>query len=152
LNVVTLGIRPVISAYMLVEFFAVLSARWRRLRHTVEGRRKLDRAVAIVIPLLAAFQAFGTTSYLTAVADVGRDVFVGPEGPWLFTTTIVAGACMTALGALLVDRQLIINGFLAIFAVDLLADAVSELLGRWGVFEEPTALASAIRFLLGGRK
>src|SRR5262245_10805051 len=59
LNVVALGIMPALSAYTLVELFALATARWRRLRHTLEGRRKLDRAVAITLPLLASFQAFG---------------------------------------------------------------------------------------------
>src|SRR5689334_22699545 len=56
LNIFTLGIMPAISAYTLVELFALAGARWRKRRHTTEGRRKLERAVAILIPLLAIFQ------------------------------------------------------------------------------------------------
>src|SRR5579859_3478194 len=153
LNVFALGIMPAISAYTLVEIFAVGPPRWRQRRHTAEGRRKLERAVGILLPLLAIFQTCGMVMYLKALDGESRtpDVFVGSSGRWLFGVTIVAGACLAALLARWITRQGLANGYVILFTTETLVELGGRLLTNWEVYAAPNRFVSAIRFLMGIR-
>ena len=138
LDVFALGLTPVVSAYVLVEFVALLVPRWRRLRHTwPEGRVKLERAAALLALLLAALQAL-------AVAEAVRWVplsqqaspFEGEQAHLVFALSLMAGVCVLWVMARVISRQRIANGMVTLI-VTIEVERALALVQAW--FEARTA-------------
>lgn len=60
----TLGLRPLLSAFVVVEFAALIVPGWRRLRVEQAGRARLTRTALMLGLLLAVFQAWGICQWL----------------------------------------------------------------------------------------
>lgn len=112
-SVVALGIGPLLSGYLSVELAALVVPRWRRLRHSMpEGRRKLNRVVACLALVFAAFQAFGIAMLLEPAQlaiEVDRLVVVA---------SLVAATAVLTLIAAQIERLAVVSGVAALWVVD----------------------------------
>lgn len=69
-NVGMLGLAPLITAYLLVEFIALIVPSWRRRRHAgPDARKPLSHAVVGVTLALVVIQAWYIASYLQSIDD-----------------------------------------------------------------------------------
>jgi hypothetical protein len=152
LSVLALGIVPTLWAYLIVELVAALVPKWRALRHTgPKGRRKLDRAVVWVVPILAAIQSFAAVKLLDAMPPPTQPL-AGAQDAGLFALTLIAGACLVGWISRVITQQEIASGVLLLWLVTEVERSASEVLawlrtidaGRWTSEVLPPALALAV--------
>ena len=100
-SVFGLGLGPLIASFVIVEIAASIAPRWRPLRDTVLGRRRLAIAIAIVTCIVAATRAYLTVGRL---ADRANDMpIVG--GFWLAVVSLTAGCmCLAVLASVIGSR------------------------------------------------
>ncbi len=110
LHAASLGVTPVLNAFVLVEVIAlaVPALRWRR--HDPRGRRGLGRAVAAVTLALALAQGWFISKYLTLVFDaMGRDT--GLVFQLGVTASLACGAMLLAVLAGVINEHGLGNGY-----------------------------------------
>lgn len=119
LSIGAIGITPWISATLLVEFIALLAPRWRALRHDGPiGRAKLLRVSTRLGVFFALVQGWMLTSWLAGIA-VGEQSFAQSFAPELYGVgpkllligSIAAASCVLRLGAAVIERAGVGNGF-----------------------------------------
>jgi len=69
MSLLAIGVAPCASAFVTVEWAALLWPGWRRHRLSLAGREKLDRAVGIVSLALGAMQVFGVVLAIEHLND-----------------------------------------------------------------------------------
>jgi hypothetical protein len=134
-SVLGLGFSPLLTGFLLVELFSVMTSPGRRLRQSgTAGRAKLNRAALGVSLLTAAVQAFSIGRYL--------EVLMPPAGVPLLTTDpgitflLVTTGTLTAMTAAVfvlanaVSDYGIGNGFVLLN----LMDFVRLTLSKWSSF------------------
>jgi preprotein translocase subunit SecY len=109
-SVVALGLRPVISAFILVELFALAVPRLRPLRQSPEGRRRLAYMIAATAILLAAIQGYFVATWLEALSVGGAEI-VALHMRGLIAITLVGGTMFLVWLVSLINRRGIGNGF-----------------------------------------
>ena len=110
MSVVALGLRPLISAFVLVELFALAVPRLRPLRHAPEGRRRLAYVVAATAILLATIQAYFVARYLEALDYAGSEI-VALHMRGMITITLVGGTMFLVWLVSVINRRGIGNGY-----------------------------------------
>ena len=125
-SIMALGVGPLLSGYMLVEFAALIVPAWRPLRvGGPAGRAKLHRAALITGMVLALPQAVVFTIALETM-DVTRNYGGGFRVITVLTLVGATGA-LVAL-ARIVDREGLGGGF----SILLLANLVPQIVGPLG--------------------
>ncbi len=126
----SLGLAPVISAFLLVEVVALVVPRWRRLRTTgTEGRSRLGMAIVFVTIVLATVQAWWITSYLGDSGAIGAmnpemsTFHVGLGWRIAATASLVGGSFLLILLAAMINRFGLGNGYVAVFLASMLIEA-----------------------------
>ena|GEM_PF-3377415 len=116
LNIMALGLTPVISAFFYVEVLSLILkplSRWR-LEGT-SGRQKLNQTAWVTTLLITFIQAWGT-SYLVMSLDTANPPVLNPAPGLLFhiinITTLMAGTCLAIWLARMITQLGVGNGFL----------------------------------------
>jgi SecY translocase/putative signal transducing protein len=105
-SVLSLGITPLVTGFILVELFSLLTPPGRRLRELgAAGRARLNRAALITSLLLAGTQAAGIAIWMQRMSSASGAPLVGSPGFAFILLTILTLAAATA--ALFVLCQLI---------------------------------------------
>lgn len=123
INVLTLGITPILAAFLLVEITALAVPRWRPLRICgPEGRARLLRATAIVTVIMALLQGYGISIWLEGLQRFGVDVVTEPglASRLLITLTLTGGVMVLWIVAGLLHRHGLGNGFSLVILAGLL--------------------------------
>ena len=103
LSVFGLGLGPLITSFVIVEIVASIVPRWRALRDTVIGRRRLGTVTAIVACVVAAVQAYFFVRYIQTLSNDAP--LVGDF--WLASATLATGPlCLAVLASLIGTRGL----------------------------------------------
>lgn len=122
-SILALGIHPLITGFILVELFSLLTSPGRRLRKDgTAGRAKLNRAGLITSLLLSVVQAAWISSFLGSVTTPGGAPLLLEPG-WDFRLLVIATltavtAAVFVLGNLLSDYG-IGNGFALLMLADI---------------------------------
>ncbi|MBI5534560.1 MAG: DUF2007 domain-containing protein [Deltaproteobacteria bacterium] len=124
-SVVAMGVQPIISAYLLVELFSVVVRRFRPYRHEPKGRRKLERATAVVAVALCFFQSFGVKMYLQGYSSLDAPAYV-------FMPTLIAGTFALWVLANWITEHGLGNGIMVLASVTLIADVLSAITSKTG--------------------
>jgi len=113
------GLGPFITAFSLVELAALVVPPWRRWRHDARGRARLTLWATALALLLAVVQAFGI-----AMSLEGLDVVTNPgwQTRVVLTATIAGGACALAVVARWATRRGLLNGYVLVFMVPVVAE------------------------------
>lgn len=137
LSVGFLGMQPIVSGFLVVEFAALLVPPWRRLRNGSErGRTKLFIAALVVTAVVVAFQAELISSRLAGFEGIHPGNLAGAYLAW---TAVLLGFayCAERCGALGGIQNLVLGEVVFSFAEDVA-------LLRQAAVGQPTLL-----FLLG---
>ncbi len=121
----SLGVRPFIVAFVLVELVALIIPAIRRRRLTsVVVRKRLWLAALIAGACLALFQSYGIATYLESLPTLepGFKPFVP-----LFCLTLTLGTVLFAVAARLIDRFGVGAGFGVVLAVGFVGDMLYSL-------------------------
>lgn len=109
LSIGALGIMPVLTAYVVVEVFALLLPTWRRRRNAgPEARKPITLAAAVVTVLLVAFQAWNVAKYLGQIEGV---LYPGPLGKVLVVTSLAGGTLILIIAAEVIRWRGLGNGY-----------------------------------------
>jgi hypothetical protein len=120
-GILVLGITPLITGFLLVELFSLMTSQGRRLRDDgVLGRAKLNRAALAASLLVGAAQAVGIASFLETFVSPGGAPMV-PSPGWTFRlitvmTLTAATAALYVLGNAISEYG-IGNGFALLLLV-----------------------------------
>jgi hypothetical protein len=112
--VFALGISPLLSTFVIVEVVASIVPRWRPLRDTALGRRRLGRVVAIGAALVAGIQGHFVATYLEALDRGGLEVFTS-GAHWPIVATLVGGTMCLAWIASVISNRGVGNGYAVLF-------------------------------------
>jgi hypothetical protein len=130
----SLGVSPIISAFLLVELAAFLVPPWRRLRFDPRGRARLGEATAVLAVLVAAVQGWVMVRWMESFGwggyGYGQGVLLIPD-PGLqtqlvLTATFMGGTFLLAVLAWLVDRWSLANGWCIVMAAGIV-DPIASL-------------------------
>ncbi len=112
LSVLSLGVGPIIAAFMIVEIVALLvpSLRWRR--HDPIGRVRLGQAVAMLALVAALVQGFFVATYLESLGRLGGVITI--DG-WNFRLVVMlslaTGTMLLAIVAGMIREHGLGNGY-----------------------------------------
>jgi len=155
LSIGTVAVAPIIWGFILVEIFAALVPRWRRLR-SAEGRAVLDGVAIQLAVAISLFQAVAFVRYLETVR-MGRESVLQAHGAELWTVllpTLVAGTCLTLVLATVIDRRGVGRGISVLIAawfLDITVRNVPWLVRQYGDVQEALeALAPPVVIAVGG--
>ncbi len=116
LSLVSLGLMPLISAFLLVELVALAVPRWRGLRTSgTRGRRRLGYAAAVLTLGLAVAQSHFIARWLSDLHDMfnlPRDATISLLAPTI--AGLVGGLAILVALAQLVSRHGLGNGYVAV--------------------------------------
>ncbi len=116
LSLLALGVAPGTTAFVFVEFAALLPC-WRRLRVSFDGRAKLERAAAWGMMLLAAMQVYGTVLSIEGLDRLsGKERVLEGSGA-VVGLGLFAGAILAFFVARTITRLGLINGFVVLLLV-----------------------------------
>ncbi len=139
-SVLALGIRPVITAFIVIELVALAVPRLRPLRETPEGRRRLARVVAIGALAVAGVQAYFMSSYLQALSRGGAEVVAsGTAVRWMIVLALTGGVALSIWIAALIGHRGIGNGYAVLIVAGWLLEIV-----RGHVFAKTSAYHLAL--------
>jgi preprotein translocase subunit SecY len=114
-SIFALGVTPWLTSFAVVEIAAWIRRPWRGLRDTLDGRRKLERAVVILAIVSAAVQAYLFVTFIEG-ADPEGLVFDRQQF-WPCVATLAAGPmALRGLVALISSRG-VGNGYVVMFLV-----------------------------------
>lgn len=114
-SVFALGVTPWLTSFLVVELAAWIAPRWRGLRDTLDGRRKLERAVVIVALATAALQAYMFVTFIDGVDREG--LLFDRQQFWPCALTLVAGSVVLRALASLISSRGVGNGYVVMFLV-----------------------------------
>lgn len=104
MSIGSLGVAPVVSAFVTVEWVALIVPPWRKLRLGAPGRRKLERASLVLAGVMVLSQAFGIGTWLGALEE--ETVVQAPvANPWIVVASLSGAVAFYVLLARLVDRR-----------------------------------------------
>jgi hypothetical protein len=122
LGLFSLGLGPVISAFLVVEGVALLVPRWRRLRHGgYDERGRLWARTKVVAVVFSATQAFFVARWLEASQNYPTGPLLeilgdSPAGLLYAAFAIATGPFLLLWLVLLIERQGVGNGFSVVLA------------------------------------
>lgn len=113
LSVITLGVMPILSAFVLVELVALgfPALRWRR--HDPQGRVQLGQAAAVLACLMALVQGFFAAGYLEQLSRGGPNVMAARDWEFriLIMVTLATGSMLLGVLAGLISEYGLGNGY-----------------------------------------
>ena len=118
-SIFAFGLRPMLTAFVLVEVVALLVPRWRRLRISgAAGRSRLAAATVILTLILAGMQAWFLVTWLASMGDMpGTVALLATDALWPRATVFLSLICGTLLLILLaafVSRRGFGNGYVVV--------------------------------------
>lgn len=122
LSPLALGMVPFITAFVIVEFVAAVTPRWRGLRDgSAQERGRITRAAWALALLLAALQAWSMVGYLGSVRGAfGEPILPSDLLPRLAVgVSLTAGVALSGALAELVSQRGLGNGFAVLLTVQL---------------------------------
>ncbi|HTJ44943.1 MAG TPA: hypothetical protein VL463_22705, partial [Kofleriaceae bacterium] len=112
-SILSIGVTPVITAYLLVELAALVIPGWRRRRHAGrDARLPLTSATAALGAALTIVQAWFLADYFVAYGFA--------DDRWTIVAALSAGVLAYALGALAIERWGLGNGWSVVIAAPLI--------------------------------
>ena len=115
---ITLGLGPIINAFIVVELATLLVPRWRRTRLQPAARIASGRSVAIVgiaFALLQGHIMYGYLASLSSLATDGVEVFTASGQTHLaLMASLVAGTMLLVIVAGLIRQYGLGNGYAAV--------------------------------------
>lgn len=115
-SVITLGITPVISAFLVVELIALAIPRLRWRRHDARGRIGLGKAVAGVAVGIALIQGWFMASYLEALTSGVQVADAGLRFQVVTALSLAAGTMLLTVIAGAIREHGLGNGYGALLA------------------------------------
>jgi len=133
LSILSLGLVPIVAAYPLVEIAALIVPSWRWMRISGPfGRRRLERAVAIVAVVLALVQGYSVGMWLDNVLSMSTSmIYLGLAGRLLVMVTLAAGTMLLWVAARMISRHGLGNGFSVLLAGLTLPSVLHMLYELW---------------------
>ncbi|MEO8548899.1 MAG: hypothetical protein ABI678_02975, partial [Kofleriaceae bacterium] len=113
-SVFALGIMPLLTSFVSVEVVASIVPRWRVLRDTLRGRRRLELATTIVAIIVCCVQAYFVVRYLQDLSRGGVEIF-DDRMFWPAAATIAAGPMVLAILASAITNRGLGNGYAVLF-------------------------------------
>jgi hypothetical protein len=127
MSIGSLGVAPLISAFVAVEWAALVVPRWRQLRVTAPGRRKLDRASLMLAALITVSQAFGIGTWLVALEQDAS--FEAPvANRWIVLASLSGAVAFYALLARLISQRGLGSGLSVLLGTLTLLEVGKQLL------------------------
>ena len=152
-SILSLDLNPLISGFILVELFSLLTPPGRRLRRLgAAGRARLNRAALITSLLVARVQATGIAIWMERTSSPYGSPIVGTPGFGFLLLTILT--LTAATGALYVLCQLISaygigNGFAVLILLQIVIDLLSAGTKGLAAFD-PSSFQGIVLLLLVG--
>lgn len=164
-GIFALGLRPLMSGFLVAELAAFLVPRWRRSRYQEQGRAQLRVAAIGVSLVLALVQGFFICVYLqnAGQGDQQQQLLTVPVGSgWvLFSSlTLVGGVAVLWIIAGLIDRLGVGSGVSWLMSLDVVLELGRQiragLAGNYGQLYSgtlpqralPIAFCAVVTFLL----
>ena len=126
----SLGLNPVLSAFLLVEIAALIVPRWRPLRHgSPGGRARLGRWVRALALVLASMQSFFIFRWMQGMERAYAGMGITPDSTagWLVVIVApIAGSFLLLWITDLISEQGLANGFSVLLA----GSAIAEIAGQ----------------------
>ncbi|HEX3474748.1 MAG TPA: hypothetical protein VHT91_06885 [Kofleriaceae bacterium] len=128
-SIVALGIRPMLTAFVVVELALLVVPRWRRVRLQPAARIASGRYVAILGLVFAVFQSYVSVRYLSEWARTGSEVFTSDAATELAAfVSLPAGTLLLVIVAGVIRQHGLGNGYGAVIASDWALRAVHRIL------------------------
>ncbi|MGC3996000.1 MAG: hypothetical protein QM767_00030 [Anaeromyxobacter sp.] len=151
-RLLALGLRPLVTAFLVVEALSLLLALAPRFRGPRQRRAGLLTAAWLLGTALAALQAWQLIGVLTALsAPLGRPLLLGGAfGPTAAALSLVAGTLLCGALAELVTRRGLGNGFALLLSTQVaqelltLAGLVRDTRDLWGTGAKLVALLALL--------
>lgn len=127
-GILSLGITPVLSAFVLVEVVAISvpALRWRR--HDPRGRIRLGQVVAGLAAVLGLVQGYFVAIYLESMSRAGVEVVApGMKTRLLIALTLATGSLLLAALAGIIREHGLGNGYGAIVVSAIVMRTVGQL-------------------------
>lgn len=113
MSVMALGMAPILSAFLTVEYASLLVPPLRRLRNEYpNGRARLRRAVTVLALILAAFQGFFVS--MAMARSEGAGIGLSVEEMLLPTASMVGSTCILLLATAVIDQLGVLSGVMAL--------------------------------------
>lgn len=126
-SVLSLGVGPIITAFVLVEIVALLvpALRWRR--HDPIGRVRLGQAVAMIALVAALAQGFFVATYLESLDRFGGMITIH-GGPFrlIVMASLATGTMLLAIVAGMIREHGLGNGYGVLLASAWLIELISR--------------------------
>lgn len=124
-SLVSLGIAPILSSFILVEIVALAIPRLRWRRHDPSGRAGLGKAVAVLAVVIVAVQAYFAAQYLEMISFKGVEVVIAPGWQFrgLMIASLVTATLLLAVLAGMIREHGLGNGYGVLFAAAALIEA-----------------------------
>ncbi len=116
LSVLALGIMPAITTFIIVELVALAVPRWRALRDTPEGRRRLGYAIAIGTFVVALVQGYFVAVFAQSMSRGGVELCdPGMASRLGIAFALAAGVAFTLWMVAIIGSKGIGNGYAVLF-------------------------------------
>lgn len=148
-GLLSLGINPVISGFVLVEIASVMFPKWRPLRKTASGRAVLNRWAALATYFAAAIQAWGLATWLENIPYNGFPVVLRP-GIWfqlVCISTILGATALVMAAAAAITRHGVGNGYAVLVLLDLWRDAAGPVFNVHGFYKAGLLHANGLNWI-----
>ncbi len=111
LSVFSLGLGPLLTSFVTIEIVASIVPRWRKLRDTPRGRRRLELATTIAAVIVCAVQAYFVARYMSALGRDGVLEIYDPHMFWLTVATLATGPMVLSVLASVITNRGLGNGY-----------------------------------------
>jgi hypothetical protein len=152
-SVLSLDLNPLITGFILVELFSLLTPPGRRLRRLgAAGRAQLNRAALIASLLMAGIQAAGIALWMERMSSPSGSPLVGSPGfAFILFTILTLTAATVALFLLcqLISAYGIGNGFALVILLQIVM-AILNVGGKYLATFDPSSFQGLALLLLVG--
>jgi hypothetical protein len=128
-SIAVLGVRPILSAFVVVELATLMVPRWRRVRLQPAARIASGRYVAMLGLVLAVVQSYLAVHYLSELGRTGGELFApGLATELAAIASLPAGTLLLVIVAGMIRQHGLGNGYGALIASGWVIDAVRPML------------------------
>lgn len=133
LSILALNLNPLITGFVLVELFSLVTRPGKRLRRGgLAGRATLNRAALVTSLISAALQAFGVALSLERMTPLYGEPAVSSPG-WVFRTAVVVTLTAVTAALFAMGNFLSVRGIGNGFCLFLLTDLARSVYRAWKV-------------------
>lgn len=121
IGITDLGISAILSAFVLVELFALIKPAWR---HDPRARISLGKATAVLATVTVLIPGYFLARYIESLQLAGGDFAIADDAWFQLTTTVTlaAGTMLLAVVAGLIREHGLGNGYGVLFASAIVID------------------------------